>query len=227
MEIKRRVDGVGRPKFDFHTGWMFLRDGIWPERTGGYFEAMSRFFPALMEASDSMSVALGLEKVGICARIFPGGEPPRVFKGATINTPSLLVIEDALDALRWVEALGGQSGTIARVNESFAHFQAWLKDTPYFTALASDPATMSQTALCISISDDWFLANDPDIRSAIVKQMQALLEAETVAVDIGAYRDAPTGLRIWGGPTVDPEDMARLLPWLDWAWDEARHEHGR
>ena len=148
-----------------------------------------------------------------------------LFKGATINTPSMLVIEDALDALRWVETLGGQAGTIARVDESFAHFQAWLKDTPYFTALASDPATMSQTALCITISDDWFLANDPDIRSAIVKQMQALLEAENVAVDIGAYRDAPTGLRIWGGPTVDPDDIRHLLPWVDWAYEAIRAQH--
>ncbi len=88
--------------------------------------------------------------------------------------------------------------------------------------LARDPATISPTALCLVISDDWFTAQPDEVQAGVVKSMLALLEAEDVAVDINAYRDAPTGLRIWGGPTVDPEDIASLLPWLDWAYETVR-----
>ena len=148
-----------------------------------------------------------------------------LFEGATINTPSLLVIEDAIDALTWTSRLGGAKGLIARVDESFAHFRSWLDTTPHYAALARDPATMSPTALCLVVSDPWFGAQDEEVQAALVKRMLGLLEEEGVAVDINAYRDAPTGLRVWGGPTVDPADIARLLPWLDWAYETARAHH--
>ena len=148
-----------------------------------------------------------------------------LFDGATINTPSMLVIEDAIDTLTWAEGLGGAKGLIGRVNESFDHFRAWLASTPHFASLASNPATMSQTALCLVITDDWFGAQEESVQKALVKDMLARLEDEGVAVDINAYRDAPTGLRIWGGPTVDPVDIERLLPWVDWAYEVARAHH--
>ena len=154
-----------------------------------------------------------------------GGLDSALFKGATINTPSMLVIEDAIDTLLWAERLGGAKGLIDRVDESFYHFRAWLDRTPYFVSLASTPATMSPTALCLVISDDWFGAQEEAVQKALVKDMLARLEEEGVAVDINAYRDAPTGLRIWGGPTVDPVDIERLLPWIDWAYEAARAHH--
>jgi phosphoserine aminotransferase len=154
-----------------------------------------------------------------------GGLDTALFEGATINTPSMLVIEDAIDTLRWAETLGGARGLIARVEESFAHYRSWLADTAYFAPLAREAATMSPTALCLVINDAWFTAQDAATQKAVVKSMLTRLEEEGVAVDINAYRDAPTGLRIWGGPTVDPEDIRRLLPWVDWAYETARAHH--
>ena len=151
-----------------------------------------------------------------------GGLDTALFEGATINTPSLLVIEDAIDALSWAEEIGGIEALLKRVDTSFAHFMDWVAASPHFKVLARDPATISPTALCLVISDDWFTAQPDEVQVGVVKSMLALLEAEDVAVDINAYRDAPTGLRIWGGPTVDPEDIASLLPWLDWAYVTVR-----
>jgi len=151
-----------------------------------------------------------------------GGLDTALFEGATINTPSLLVIEDAIDALSWAEEIGGIEALLKRVDTSFAHFMDWVGASPNFEVLACDPATISPTALCLMISDDWFTAQPDEVQSGVVKYMLALLEAEDVAVDINAYRDAPMGLRIWGGPTVDPEDIASLLPWLDWAYETVR-----
>ena len=151
-----------------------------------------------------------------------GGLDTALFEGATINTPSLLVIEDAIDALSWAEEIGGIEALLKRVDTSFAHFMDWVGASPHFEVLARDPATISPTALCLVISDDWFTAQPDEVQAGVVKSMLALLEAEDVAVDINAYRDAPTGLRIWGGPTVDPEDIASLLPWLDWAYETVR-----
>ncbi|NCF49943.1 MAG: phosphoserine transaminase [Bacteroidetes bacterium] len=145
-----------------------------------------------------------------------------IFDGATINTPSMLVVEDAIDALLWAKSIGGLAGLCARVDTSFGYFKSWVTATPNFEFLAVDPATLSPTSVCFVVADDWFAAQDDGDQKAIVKALQAHLEDEGVAVDIGAYRDAPTGLRIWAGPTVDPEDIAALLPWVDWAYERAR-----
>ncbi|MGC6520224.1 MAG: phosphoserine transaminase [Candidatus Puniceispirillaceae bacterium] len=151
-----------------------------------------------------------------------GGLDRALFEGATINTPSLLVIEDAIDALEWAEAIGGIDALTARVDASFAHVADWVSRSPHFAFLARDPATVSPTALCLVVTDPWFVALAEDVQKDVIKQMLARLAEEDVAVDINAYRDAPTGLRIWGGPTVDPEDIARLLPWIDWAYEAVR-----
>ena len=134
----------------------------------------------------------------------------------------MCIRDSAIDALEWAEAIGGQDALIARVDASFAHVRDWVAASPHFDFLARDPATVSPTALCLVVIDPWFVALAEDAQKQVIKQVLARLEEGGVAVDINAYRDAPTGLRIWGGPTVDPEDIARLLPWIDWAYEAAR-----
>ena len=145
-----------------------------------------------------------------------------LFTGSTINTPSLLVIEDALDTLGWAKSIGGLSGLIARTDANFAAVDAFVAQSAHFDFLATAPETRSPTSICLKISDDWFIGKDKADQKTVVAAMLALLAEEDVALDIGSYRDAPTGLRLWGGPTVDPEDMNALMPWLDWAYETAR-----
>jgi len=145
-----------------------------------------------------------------------------IFEGSTINTPSMLCVEDALDGLAWAEAAGGLAGLIARSESNLAAIQAWVDRTPWVAFLARDPATRSCTSICLQIADDWFAAQAPDAQGRTIAALVALLEKEGVAYDIASYRDAPPGLRIWGGATVEREDIESLLPWLDWAWTEVR-----
>lgn len=148
-----------------------------------------------------------------------------LFDGATINTPSMLVIDDVHDALCWAESLGGLDALIARVNANFAVLDGWIKTTPNYAFLAQDPATVSPTSVTLSISDDWFVNADAAMQKAITTDIQAVLADEDVALDIGAYRDAPSGLRIWAGATVEADDLAALMPWLDWAYETVRARH--
>ncbi len=130
-----------------------------------------------------------------------------IFKGETINTPSMLCVEDALDGLRWAELVGGLAGLIARSEANLAVIARWVGRTAWVDFLAEDVATRSCTSICLTLAD-------PEA----AKPMAALLEKERAAYDIGAYRDAPPGLRIWGGATIDTADVEKLLPWLDWAY---------
>ena len=145
--------------------------------------------------------------------------------GATINTPSMLVIEDAHDALCWAESIGGLDALIARVDANFAVIDDWIRTSPNYAFLAQNPATVSPTSVTLSISDDWFVNADSGLQKAITTDIQAVLADEDVALDIGAYRDAPSGLRIWAGATVETDDLAALMPWLDWAYETVRAEH--
>jgi phosphoserine aminotransferase len=145
-----------------------------------------------------------------------------IFEGSTINTPSMLCVEDALDGLAWAEGAGGLAGLIARSESNLAAIQAWVDRTPWVAFLARDAATRSCTSICLQIADGWFAAQAPDAQSQTIAALVALLEKEGVAYDIASYRDAPPGLRIWGGATVEREDIESLLPWLDWAWAEVR-----
>jgi len=141
-----------------------------------------------------------------------------IFKGETINTPSMLCVEDALDGLRWAERVGGLSALIARSEANLAAVARWVARTPWVEFLAEDPVTRSCTSICLKIVAPWFTALPPDEQARTVKAMTTILDREQVAFDISAYRDAPPGLRIWGGATVETADIDALLPWLDWAF---------
>jgi phosphoserine aminotransferase len=140
-----------------------------------------------------------------------------VFKGETINTPSMLCVEDALDGLRWAERVGGLPALIARSEGNLAALAAWVERSDWASFLAEDPATRSCTSICLKLTAGWFTALPPDEQTKAVKQLASLLEKQGVAYDIAGHRDAPPHLRIWGGATIETSDVRALLPWLDWA----------
>ncbi len=151
-------------------------------------------------------------------RLSSGGKLSEgVFKGETINTPSMLCVEDALDGLRWAESIGGLKGLIARSEANLAAIADWVAAGAGYGFLAQDAATRSCTSICLTITAPWFTALAADAQATAAKKIASLLEKEGVALDAGAYRDAPPGLRIWGGATVETADIKALLPWLDWA----------
>jgi phosphoserine aminotransferase len=145
-----------------------------------------------------------------------------IFKGETINTPSMLCVEDYLDALTWAESVGGLKGLMARADENLHVVDRWTKTAGWADFLAKDPKTRSNTSVCLKIVDPWFTAKDADGQAAAAKKVADLLDKEGVAFDIAAYRDAPPGLRIWGGATIENADMKALMPWLDWAWGQVK-----
>ena len=145
-----------------------------------------------------------------------------VFKGETINTPSMLCVEDALDGLRWAESLGGLPALVARAEANLAAVARWVERTAWVDFLAADPPTRSCTAICLKIVAPWFAGLPAADQAKAASRLAALLDQEKVAYDIGAYRDAPPGIRIWGGATVETADIEALLPWLDWAHDAVR-----
>jgi phosphoserine aminotransferase len=145
-----------------------------------------------------------------------------IFAGDTINTPSMLCVEDALDGLRWAERIGGLQGLIARSRANLAAIEDWVARSDWAAFLAEDPATRSSTSICLRIAAPWFAALPATAQAKAAKHLAGLLEGEGVAFDTASYRDAPPGLRIWGGATVETADIKALLPWLDWAAEETR-----
>ena len=150
-----------------------------------------------------------------------------MFAGETINTPSMLCVEDALDALRWAGSIGGLQALIARTDANYAAVERWVSESDWAAFLVRDPAVRSPTSICLSITAPWFtdLAAEPQAKAA--KRLASLLEQENVAFDIASYRDAPPGLRFWGGATVETSDIEAMLPWLDWAAAQVRNENLR
>jgi phosphoserine aminotransferase len=144
-----------------------------------------------------------------------------IFKGETINTPSMLAVEDYIYALEWTELNGGLSTLIARADANAAALSAWVEATPWIEHLAEDPATRSNTSVCLKFAADAVAKLDAEGQLALVKKMAALLEVEDAAYDVAGYRDAPPGIRIWCGATVETDDIVALGPWLDWAFHEA------
>ena len=141
-----------------------------------------------------------------------------IFKGETINTPSMLCVEDALDGLRWAGEIGGMPALIRRSEANLAAVSQWVAASDWAAFLAEQPHQRSCTAICLRIVAPWFEALDLAGRKQAASGLAALLEAEGVAYDIGSYRDAPAGLRLWGGATVNTTDILAVLPWLDWAY---------
>ena len=141
-----------------------------------------------------------------------------IFRGETINTPSMLCVEDWLFALDWAERVGGLQGLIARADANAAALDRWVQGVEWIEHLAKDPAIRSNTSVCLQFTD----RSDVEANKARQKAIAKLLEQEDAAYDVGAYRDAPPGLRIWCGATVDTADIEALGPWLDWAWEATR-----
>ena len=147
-----------------------------------------------------------------------------IFKGETINTPSMLAVEDALDGLKWAQSIGGGAALIRRVDDNAAAIAAWVEATPWVEFLARDARVRSPTSVCLGINDPWFAGLDDERRAAAAKRLAAILEDEGVAYDVAAYRDAPPGLRLWAGATVETTDLEALFPWLDWAYAAVKAE---
>jgi phosphoserine aminotransferase len=145
-----------------------------------------------------------------------------VFRGETINTPSMLCVEDALDSLRWAEAVGGLDGLVDRSERNLAVIAEWVRRTPWIEFLAEDPATVSCTSPQMKIVEPWFLALSPEARFRTVRSMTRRLEEEQAGYDLASHRASPPGIRVWTGATVETADVEALLPWLDWGWDEER-----
>ena len=141
-----------------------------------------------------------------------------LFEGATINTPSMLAVEDAVDALKWAASIGGLTEMQRRANANLGVLEAWAQKTGWVSFLAGDPAIRSNTSVCLKVIDPTVTSLSDDAQAEFAKKLAALLEKEGVALDVGGYRDAPPGLRIWCGATVDASDLDALTPWLDWAF---------
>src|SRR3984885_9514877 len=145
-----------------------------------------------------------------------------LFRGETINTPSMLCLEDAVDSLKWAESVGGLDGCVARAEGNLAVVAAWVERTPWVEFLAEDPATRSCTSPCLMITDPWFAALSDDTRFTTSRRMLARLGKEGIGHDSAKDRASPPRLRVWTGATVEKSDVEALLPWLDWAWSEER-----
>jgi phosphoserine aminotransferase len=141
-----------------------------------------------------------------------------LFEGATINTPSMLAVEDAVDALKWAASIGGLPEMKRRADSNLAVLEAWAQKTGWVAFLAEDPQIRSNTSVCLKVIDPAVTSLAQDAQAEFAKKLAALLEREGVALDVGGYRDAPPGLRIWCGATVDASDLDALTPWLDWAF---------
>jgi phosphoserine aminotransferase len=172
--------------------------------------------PRAVERLESYAPSRPLPKL---FRLTKGGELiSAVFAGATINTPSMLCVADYEDALDWADEVGGLDGLHARADANFAALQAWVDRTDWIENLVTDPAVRSNTSVCLSIVSPDIAALPEAEQRAFTKSLVGLLESEGVAFDINGYRDAPPGLRIWCGATIDASDIEALGPWLDWAF---------
>jgi phosphoserine aminotransferase len=196
----------------------------WQKVLGGEAaHGMLALSPRAVERLQTYKPAWPLPKI---FRLTKGGKLIEgIFAGETINTPSMLCVEDALDGLRWAEGVGGLDALVARSEANLAAVAGWVAASDWASFLPRDPATRSCTSICLVITAPWFTALAPDTQAAAAKRIATLLDREGVAHDIAAYRDAPPGLRIWGGATIETSDIRALLPWLDWAHALVRNEH--
>jgi phosphoserine aminotransferase len=176
--------------------------------------------PRAVERLETYKPAWPLPKI---FRMTKGGKLNEgIFIGETINTPSMLCVEDYLDTLAWAKSVGGLKGLIGRADANAKAIHDWIANTPWIDNLATDPATRSNTSVCLKVVDPAITALPVDAQWAFVKNLVALVEKEGVAYDFANHRDALPGLRIWCGATVETGDVVKLLPWLDWAYAKAR-----
>lgn len=174
--------------------------------------------PHAVERLESFTPDRPLPKI---FRMTKGGKVNKaIFEGATINTPSMLAVEDCLDALNWVEKIGGLTTTIERSKANLAAISDWVESSKRFAFLAEDERYRSRSSICLKIVAPEFLVLSEENQKATIKTIVSLLDSEGVAYDIASYRDAPAGLRIWGGATVETSDIKALLPWIDWAYEQ-------
>lgn len=172
--------------------------------------------PRAVERLETYTPAWPLPKI---FRMTKGGKLIEgIFEGATINTPSMLCVEDYLDALKWAKSIGGLKTLMKRADENFAVLDKFVAKTSWIEFLAKEPATRSNTSVCFKIVDPAVVKLDADKQAVFAKAIVNRLEKAGVAHDIGAYRDAPSGLRIWAGATIEAHDLQALTEWLDWAF---------
>lgn len=189
----------------------------WQKVMGGEAaHGMIALSPRAIERLESYTPAWPVPKI---FRMTKGGRLIQgIFTGATINTVSMLCVEDAIDGLSWAKRIGGLPALIKRSKANLRAVADWVSKTDWIEFLAEAPETISNTSICLKIAADWYQALSPEKQSTRAKHLVRLLEAEGVGYDFGSYRDAPPGLRIWGGATVETTDIEALLPWLDWAF---------
>lgn len=174
--------------------------------------------PRAVERLESYQPSWPIPKI---FRLTGGGKLIKgIFQGDTINTPSMLCVEDHLDALKWAEGIGGLPALIERSVVNLAALETWVAKSDWAAFLAEDKATRSSTSICLVIKAPWFQALSRDEQTAVAKSLSGRLEKEGVAFDVMSYRDTPPGLRLWGGATVEASDIEKVTPWLDWAYAE-------
>src|SRR5580693_5321099 len=189
----------------------------WQKALGGEAaHGMLILSPRAVERLESHKPAWPVPKI---FRLTKGGKVNlEIFEGATINTPSMLCVEDYLDTLKWSASIGGLAELRRRADENLRALADWVAKSPWIGFLAEDPATRSNTSVCLKVVAPQITALSDDAQADFAKRLAALLEKEGVALDMGGSRDAPPGLRIWCGATVDTDDLRALTPWLDWAF---------
>ncbi|MGB0263202.1 MAG: phosphoserine transaminase [Opitutales bacterium] len=177
--------------------------------------------PRAIKRLESYTPAWPIPKI---FRMTKGGKLIKgIFEAATINTVSMLCVEDAVDGLNWAESIGGLPALIERSEANLQVVAEWVKQTDWIEFLADDPTTRSNTSICLKIVAPWYQSLSAEEQAAKAKELVKRIEDEGIAFDFGSYRDAPAGIRLWGGATVDAADTAALLPWLDWAFNEIQH----
>ncbi len=176
--------------------------------------------PRAVERLESYVPAWPLPKI---FRMTKGGKLNKaIFEGATINTPSMMAVEDCLDALNWVERIGGLESTMLRCRKNYEVLEEWVSETPWVDFLAQDKTVRSFSSVCLKIVDSWFEDLPEDQRWPFIKSMTAMLDEKGAAYDVTGYRAAPAGLRIWCGATVSRTSVKELTPWLEWAFTTAK-----
>ncbi|MEM1393365.1 MAG: phosphoserine transaminase [Cyanobacteria bacterium P01_H01_bin.150] len=145
-----------------------------------------------------------------------------IFEGSTINTPSMICVEDAIDGLKWAKSIGGLSKLIERSNNNLKVLEDWVQKSDWIDFLVEDKSIRSNTSICLKIVDKWYQSLSKEEQGAKAKELVSLMAKEEIAYDIGSYRDAPPGLRIWGGSTVESKDMEALTQWLDWGFSQIK-----